>query len=115
MIASRSTLSALPPLSLRQLGQYDAAFEATVEPDGAWRTDGGSYVTRSAQGVLSRRAHRELATLAQAIDLGVHHPQPDAEGFTSELAIGDRVLAWWGPPPTDALRTLVNAFARLGR
>ncbi|MEM1057153.1 MAG: hypothetical protein AAGI52_16665 [Bacteroidota bacterium] len=103
-------------LHLRQSGEYDATFEARLAPDGAYRVEGGSYVTRGVrEGVLTRAEAARLAALVDAADLSAEHPIPDgAPGFTSELTVGERRLRWWGPPPTDALRALTGALAALG-
>ena len=105
----------MPRITLRQLGQYDASFEAIVEPDGRWQAEGGSYITHGRRsGRLSRSAYLELVSLATGVDLEIPHPIPTAEGFVTELKIGTRSTRWWGPPPTEALRSLSNALASLG-
>ncbi|GAB5536297.1 MAG: hypothetical protein Rubg2KO_25460 [Rubricoccaceae bacterium] len=109
-----SNVLSFPHIALRQLGQYDAAFEARVDPAGYWHIEGGSYVTRGRQeGQLSPPHHRELARLASRVDMDAPHPMPTTNGFISELTIGDHTTRWWGPPPTEALRALANALARL--
>lgn len=103
-------------LRLRQLGQYDAAFEAEVSPDGSFCVEGGSYVSRGVRtGTLARPERQRLAALAGAVEPDAPHPVPEgAEGFTSELCLGARAVRWWGPPPTEPLRALVRALAALG-
>ncbi len=106
----------MTPIHLRQLGQYDASFEASVDARGLWRVEGGSYVTRGVrEGRLSRTQQARLQTLAETVDLGAAHAVPDgARGFTSTLEVGRRTLEWWGPPPTAPLRALAGALAALG-
>ncbi|MEO0559464.1 MAG: hypothetical protein AAF170_14910 [Bacteroidota bacterium] len=105
-----------PRITLRQLGHYDASFEAHVEPDGHWHIDSGTYVTHGQRnGQLAPSNHRELARLASRIHMTDRYPLPDADGFISELVIGESTLRWWGPPPTEALRAFTNALARLSR
>lgn len=103
-------------LHLRQIGEYDAAFEAEVAPDGSFRVEGGSYVTRGVRtGTLAHSDRQRLAALASAVDLDAEHAVPEgASGFASELAVGERTARWWGPPPTDAHRALIGALAALG-
>ena len=48
----------------------------------------------------------------EAVDLDTRHPIPDPGAFVTTLEVGDRTVAWWGPPPTDALRALASALAR---
>ncbi|OZC01688.1 hypothetical protein [Rubricoccus marinus] len=106
----------MTPIRLRQLGQYDASFEASVDADGIWRVDGGSYVTRGVrEGRLSSAEHAAIGALAAAVAMRETHAIPeDARGFTSTLDVGGDTLEWWGPPPTPALRALANALAGLG-
>jgi hypothetical protein len=103
-------------LHLRQTGEYDADFEATVDANGLWRTEGGSYVTRGVrEGRLAPEAHARLLTLAEAVDWDAEHAVPEgAGGFTSTLAVGSRTVRWWGPPPTPALQALATALAAPG-
>ncbi|MEM6327805.1 MAG: hypothetical protein AAF791_11865 [Bacteroidota bacterium] len=104
------------PLHLRQLGQYDAAFEAEVSPDGRFRVEGGSYVTRGVrEGRLSLADLARLGALAEAVHREPEADIPDgADGFGSTLEIGGRTVRWWGPPPTEAHRALMGALAALG-
>ena len=103
-------MSGTPRVHYRAIGQYDAAFEATVEADGAFAVEGGSYVTRGVRtGRLSARDRRRLAELAAAVRAPADHAVPDlADGFTSELWIGTARVRWWGRPPTDPLAALVR-------
>ncbi|MEM0962240.1 MAG: hypothetical protein AAGK21_06875 [Bacteroidota bacterium] len=75
--------------------------------------DGGSYVTRGRrEGRLGLRQRAVLSRLADAVDLEAQHL---AEGsHRSTLRVGEKQVAWAGPPPTPALRALVGALARLG-
>lgn len=102
-------------IALRQLGQYDADFEAEIDARGLWRIEGGSYVTRGVrEGRLSPEAHARVRALARAVDLDAEHAVPDgASGFMSALEVGDTMVRWWGPPPTEPLRALANALAAL--
>ena len=104
------------PLRLRQLGQYDAAFEAEIDADGAYRVEGGSYVTQGVrEGRLSRADYARLGALAEAVGREPEAEVPaGAEGFGSTLTVGGRTVRWWGPPPSEAHRALVGAMARLG-
>ena len=104
-----------PQIHLRQLGQYDASFEARVDAHGLWRVEDGSYVTRGVrEGRLAPEAHARLAALAEAVDMAAQHEIPaDARGFVSTLEVGAERLTWWGPPPTQPLRALANALAAL--
>ena len=103
-------MSGAPAVRYRTLGQYDAAFEVTVAPDGALRVEGGSYVTRGVRtGALSPGDRRRLAGLVAAVQAPADHPVPAlAEGFTAELWIGDARVRWWGLPPTAPLVALVR-------
>ena len=107
--------AARPRLHLRQSGEYDADFEAEVDADGLWRTEGGSYVTRGVrEGRLAPASHARLLALAEAVDWDAEHAVPEgARGFTSALTLGRRTLRWWGPPPTEPLRALTRALAAL--
>lgn len=103
-------------LRLVQTGEYDADFEAAVSPEGAYRVEGGSYVTRGVrEGALSREAHARLVALAEAVLLVPEdRPHEEAPGFATTLSAGDRTVRWWGPPPTEAHRDLIGALAGLG-
>ena len=100
-------------IQYRAIGQYDAAFEATVEADGAFAIEGGSYVTRGVRrGRLSRGDRRELQALLAAVRAPADHAVPDlAEGFSAELWLGDDRVRWWGLPPTEPLAALVRFLA----
>ena len=106
-------MTAVPPLALRQSGEYDADFEATVDAGGRYAVERGGYATAGRRtGRLSARDHRRLGRLAEAVDLGRKHP---AEGaYRSRLRVGAAEVAWAGPPPTAPLAALVNALAALG-
>ena len=93
----------MTPLRLYQSGEYDADGEVVLEADGRFSTERGGYVTGG----------RRYGTLAsrQARDLEAGHALGGA--VRSRLEVGGRVLEWAGPPPTDALRALTSALARL--
>lgn len=102
----------MPPLRLRQSGEYDAASEVAVDADGRWSAEHGGYVTAGRrEGVLTGRQRRALARLAAAVDLGARHPARGA--VVTTLSVGGRSVAWAGAPPTAALAALVGALARL--
>ena len=97
-------------LRLRQSGEYDAASEVSVEPDGRFTAEHGGYVTAGRRsGVLSRRQRREIARLADAVDVGESHPARGA--VVTTLTLGERSVSWAGAPPTPA--ELVGALVRL--
>ncbi|MFN3597435.1 MAG: hypothetical protein ACK41D_09220 [Rubricoccaceae bacterium] len=104
------------PLVYRALGQYDAAFEAVVWPDGRFRTESGSYVTRGVrEGHLARGRHAALRALARAVAWRDYEAPPGAEGFGAEITWGARRVRWWGPAAAadPALGALVRALAAL--
>ena len=106
-------MSAVLPLALRQSGEYDADFEATVDADGRYAVERGGYATAGRRvGQLTPRQHRRLGRLAEAVDLEGEHPAGGA--YRSRLRVGDAEVAWGGPPPTAPLAALVNALAALG-
>ena len=97
----------MPPIHLVQTGESrqagaanDADFEARVGAGGRFTVEGGGYVTRGRRtGRLSRReraAHSAKGAHRSALDLGT------------------TCVVWAGPPPTDALRSLVGALAAPG-
>ena len=102
----------MTPVTLRQLGDYDATSEIAVGADGRFTAEHGGYVTAGRRtGRLSRRDLAHLGRLTEAVDLGATHPAQGAVVIT--LSVGDQSVAWAGAPPTDPLAALVNALVRL--
>ena len=103
----------MTPLHLRQSGEYDADFEVSVAADGRFWVEGGGYVTRGRrEGRLSRRERRAVDRLTGAV---VQRGALGAEAaFRTVLQIDGAEVAWSGPPPTEPLRALAGALARLG-
>lgn len=108
-------------LRYQHLGQYDHAYGVEISPEGRYTVDGGTYVTRGPRrGVLSAAQQERLAALLQTFTTSETYAVPaEAEGFTSEVVLGDDdaavTLRWWGPVPEDAptLRTLVDFLESL--
>ena len=110
----------MPPIRLVQTGESrqagaanDADFEARVGAGGRFTVEGGGYVTRGRRtGRLSRRERAALARLAGVVDTRAAHSAKGAH--RSALDLGTTCVVWAGPPPTDALRSLVGALAAPG-
>ncbi len=100
---------AAPRVVYRRTGEYDAASEIAVEPDGTFQAEAGGYVTHGRRaGRLSRRDHAELIRLAAALGPPVSGGTWAADGPLAELVVGDARFTWQTQAPTPEVEALVR-------
>lgn len=98
-----------PRVAYRRTGEYDAASEVAVEPDGTFRAEAGGYVTHGVrEGRLSRRDHTRLVRLAAALGPPVSAGTEDADGPLAELVVDGVRFAWQIETPTAEVAALVR-------
>lgn len=95
-------------------GEFDAASEVTVEPDGAFRAESLSFVTNGFRtGRLTPHRHREMARLVAALGPPGRFGFYDRTTGIAELTVGGRLWMWPLYPPTPEIAALVRFLAAL--